>query len=682
MNANPLLTDDPRPHFASIRAEHVEPAVRTRIDEWNALLAKLLAEKATPTWDDFVRPLDDAEERIENAFGPAEHLVHVLHDDAMRAAHKKTLELVTEHSTRRAQDERLWRAFTAIRERADKDGLTAERRKILDDELRDFRLAGAHLPPAEKERAAALRLELSKLSIQFAQNVTDSTDAFRLVVEDERDLAGLPDTLVAAARAQALRDDPKAPAKRWTFTLHAPSLMPFLTYQKNRALRERMYRGNVERASSGKHDNGPLIVRTLALRTELAKLLGFANFAEMALVKRMAKTPDEVASFLEDRARRARPHAARDAEELARIARERDGVAELERWDVAYCREILRREKFDFSDEETRVYFPLERVIGGFREVVRRLYEVEIVDRTGAAGFETWHPDVKVLELREPQGGVLGHVFGDFYARPGKQSGAWVGGMTARKRLADGGVQRPAAYLVCNFSAPAAGKPSLLRHDEARTFFHEFGHALHHVFSRTEDRQCSGTRGVPRDGVEFPSQFLENWIWHEEPLGAMSGHVETGEPLPAELRAKMLAARTFMKAADVIRQMEFAISDLELHATSKPLDEKAAHAVFASVRDRVGVFRSADYDKFENGFLHLFAGGYAAGYYGYAWAEVLAADAFERFEEEGIWSRSAARDFRDKVLAKGGATDFMQLFVDYRRRRPTPDALLRSCGLA
>jgi oligopeptidase A len=681
MDENPLLAADGRPRFGSIRPEHVVPAVEKRVDEWRALLEKLLAAGDSPTWENFVRPLDDAEERIEDAFGPVEHLVHVIHDDAMRDAHRAAQALVTEHGTRRAQDERLFRAFTAVRERD--ESLTPERRKILDDELRDFRLAGAGLPPAEKERAAAIRLELSRLSVEFAQHVTDSTDEFRLVVERDEDIAGLPDTLVAAAREQAMRDDPSAPSKRWSFTLHAPSTTPFLTHQRNRALRERMYRANVLRATSGKHDNAPLIRRTLALRAEHAKLLGFKNYAEMALVRRMAKTPEEVHAFLVDLAARARPHAMRERDELARMAKERDGVATFERWDLLYYRERLREERYAFSDEETRVYFPLDRVLAGFREVVRRLYGVEIRDCTGAAGFETWHPDARVMELRDVGGGpVIGHVFADFFARRGKQSGAWVGGMKARKRLPDGGVQRPAAYLVCNFSPPGGGKPSLLRHDEARTLFHEFGHALHHVFSKTEDRQFSGTRGVPRDGVEFPSQFLENWIWHAEPLALMSGHVDTGEPLPAALRDKMVAARTYMKAVDVCRQMEFALSDLEIHMTSEPLDERGAHAVFESVRNRVGVFPAPEYDLFENGFLHVFAGGYAAGYYGYAWAEVLAADAFGRFEDEGLFARSAARDFRDKVLAKGGAADFMQLFVDYRGRRPTPDALLRSCGLA
>ncbi len=680
MEDNPLLASDGRPRFSAIRAEHVEPAVKRRIEESDALLAKLKSADGTPTWENFVRPLDDADERLENAFGPVEHLVHVLHDDAMREAHRRTQELVTAHGTRRGQDADVARVLEGIRGRG--NGLTAERRKLLDDELVDFRLAGAYLAPAAKARAAEIRLELSKLAVDYAQNVTDSTDAFRLVVEKDEDVAGLPETVVAAAREQALRDDPSAPAKRRSFTLHAPSLMPFLTYQRDRALREQMHRANVRRATSGPRDNSPLIVRTLALRAELAKLLGFKSFAEMALQKRMAKTPAEVHAFLVDLAARARPQAARDRDELARLAKERDGVLDLQRWDVAYYREILRRERFDFSDEETRAYFPLDRVLAGFRDVVRRLYRVEIADVTGRAGFDTWHADTRVFELSEVGGPVIGHVFADLFARHGKRSGAWVGGMIARKRSADGGVQSPAAYLVCNFSGPAGGRPSLLRHDEVRTFFHEFGHALHHVFSKTEDRQGSGTRGVPWDGVEFPSQFLENWIWHEEPLVAMSGHVDTGAPLPKALLDKMLAARQFMKAVDVTRQMEFALSDFELHMTAEPLDADAAHAVFASVRDRVGVFRSPDYDRFENGFLHIFAGGYAAGYYGYAWAEVLAADAFGRFEEEGLWSPAASRDFRDKVLAKGGASDFMQLFVDFRGRRPTPDALLRSCGLA
>ncbi len=684
--ANPLLTDSGHPRFASIKAEHVVPAVKQRIAEWERVLEMCLAAAGPPTWASLVAPLDDADERIERAFGPASHLVHVLHDDAMRAAHAAAQELVTAHSTRRDQDGRLWRAFSAIRERADADGLTAPQKKVLDDELRDMRLAGAHLPPKERARCAELRMELSKIAVEFAQHVTDSVDAFRLVVERREQLEGLPDSLVAAAREQALRDDPKAPADRWAFTLHMPSMVPFLTYQKDRDLREEMYRANVTRATpetlKGAFDNTRLIVRTIELRADLAKLLGFADFAEMALVDRMAKSPSEVHAFLTDLAARARPHALRERDALARLARERDGVASFERWDLLCYRELLRRERFDFSDEDVRRYFPIDRVMKGLGDAVTKLYGVSITDRTGAEGFETWHEDVRALELREKDGALLGHVYADFYARQGKQSGAWVGGIDGRKRRRDGSVQSPAAYLVCNFTAPAGGETSLLRHEEVRTLFHEFGHALHHVLTRVEERQCAGTRGVPRDGVELPSQFFENWIWHAEPLTAMSGHVDTGEPLPKPLLDKMLAAKNHLKAMDILRQMEFALSDLELHMTAETLDAEAIHGVFVSVRDRVGVIPAPDYDRFENGFLHIFAGGYAAGYYGYAWAVVLAADAFSRFAEEGIWSPAAARDFRDQVLARGSSADFMDIYVAYRGRRPTPDALFASSGLA
>jgi oligopeptidase A len=681
MQDNPLLASG-HPRFRSIRAEHLEPAVRQRIDEQRRVLDERLAAAKRPTWENLVAPLDEADERVETAFDPAGHLVHVLHDDAMRAAHLRVQPLVTEAATRRAQDERLWKAFTEIRARADSDGLSPTRRKVLDDQLRDFRLAGAHLPPKEKERAAAIRVELSQLAVQFAQHVTDEVDAYRLVVDRREDLAGLPDAAVAAARAQALRDDPKAPADRWSFTLHAPSMMPFLTHQRNRSLRERMYRANVTRATSGKCDNTPVLTRILALRAELAKLLGFANFAEMALVSRMAKSPEEVHAFLSDLAARARPPAEREREALTRLAKERDGIETLERWDLLHYRELLRRERYDFSDEEVRLYFPVDRVLAGLRDVVRRLYHVDVTDRTGAAGFETWHADVRVLEFTNAEGAVLGHVYADLYARPGKQSGAWVGTIAERKRRADGSVRAPAAYLVCNFTAPAGDGPALLRHEEVRTLFHEFGHALHHVLTEVDERQCAGTSGVPWDGVELPSQFFENWIWHAEPLAAMSGHVETGDPLPKALLDRVVAARSYMKSVDIIRQMEYAISDLELHMRSDPMDAAAIHAVFASVHDRVSVFPTADWDRFENGFLHIFAGGYAAGYYGYAWSEVLAADAFSRFQAEGIWSPAAARDFRRHILARGGSADFMDLFVAYRGRRPTPDALLAGAGIA
>jgi oligopeptidase A len=682
MQTNPLLAPAGHPKFRSIRAEHVEPAVRQRIAEWRELADRVLAPAVAPTWDSVVAPLDEAAERIDAAFGPAAHLVHVLHDDAMRQAHARAQALVVEHETRRGQDERLWKALTAIRARADADGLSAARRKILDDDLREFRLAGVHLPPGQKARAAAIYAELSKISVEFAQHVTDEMDAWRLVAERKADVEGLPETLVAAARRQALKDDARAPEERWSFTLHMPCLQPFLTYQKNRALREAMYRANATRCLSGSRDNTPLVRRTVELRTELAKLLGFANYAEMALLDRMAKTPAEVHDFLEDLARRAKPHATRQRDDLAKLALQRDGVTRLERWDLPYYREIARRERYDFADEDVRRHLPAGRVLAGLGEVVRRLYGVSIADRTGDAQFETWHDDVRVLEFTDADGAVLGHVYTDLFARPGKQTGAWVGGMVARRVASDGSVRLPAAYLVCNFTPPAGGRPSLLRHDEARTLFHETGHALHHVLTRVADRQCSGTNGVPRDGVELPSQFFENWIWHEEPLTAMSGHVDTGEPIPAALIGHVLAARTHCRAIDIIRQMEYALADIELHTSAEPMDGAAIHRLFASAVERVAVLPVPAWDKFENGFLHIFAGGYSAGYYGYAWAEVLAADAFSRFAEEGLWSQRAARDFRDHVLANGSAADFMDLYVAFRGRRPTPDALFRSAGLA
>ena len=681
MQTNPLLAPVGHPKYASIRAEHVEPAVRQRIAEWHELADRCLAPSVTPTWDAVVAPLADAAERIHAAFGPAAHLVHVLHDDAMRDAHARAQALFVEYETKRGQDERLWRAYTAIRARADADGLSPARKKILDDELREFRLAGVHLPPDKKARVAEILAELSKLSVEFAQHVTDEMDAWRLVVDRKADIEGLPETLVAAARRQALKDDPAAPAERWSFTLHMPSMQPFLTYQRNRALREAMYRANVTRCLAGPRDNTPLVRRTVELRMELAKLLGFANYAEMALQDRMAKTPAEVHAFIEDLARRARPHAERQRDELAKLAKERDGVTRFERWDLMYYREIARRERYDFADEDVRRHLPAGRVLAGLGEVVRRLYGVTIADRTGDARFETWHDDVRVLEFTDADGTVLGHVYADLYARPGKQTGAWVGGILGRQVARDGSVRLPACTLVCNFTPPADGKPSLLRHDEARTLFHETGHALHHMLTRVVDPQCSGTNGVPRDGVELPSQFFENWIWHQEPLTAMSGHVDTGEPIPAALVGHMLAARNHCRAIDIIRQMEYALSDMELHMSAEPMGEAAVRRVFAESKARVAVLPHPEWDRFENGFLHIFAGGYSAGYYGYAWAEVLAADAFSRFEEEGIWSQRAARDFRDHVLANGSAADFMDLYVAFRGRRPTPDALLRSAGL-
>ncbi len=674
---NPLLDLSGPPRFQAIRPEHVEPAVRQRTGEVEALVERL-AQDAAPTWQTLVEPLDAAQEALGRAWGPVEHLNSTMNTDALREVYRATKPLLAEHDARVGQDERLFRAFEAVRARADQDGLTAVQRKVLDETLRDFRLAGVALEADAKTRFREIKVELSKLEARFADNVLDVTRAFRMVIDDPADLEGLPERVVAAARQQALDDDPSAPEQRWTFTLHAPSVQPFLQYSRRRALRERLYRAFTTRATEGEQDNGPLMGRILELRQELARLLGYRNYAEVSLATKMAPSPEKALEFLRDLAAKSRPFGERDRAELDAFGRKRDGLERLEAWDFAFYREALRQERYSFSDEEVRQYFPVERVLAGLFDVLQRLYGIRLADATGR--FETWHPTVRTLEVKDERGELIGHMFLDLFARDGKKPGAWMGDCLERRRRG-GDLQRPIAYLVCNFSPPLGDKPSLLRHEEVRTLFHECGHALHHVLTKVDVRQVSGINRVPWDGVELPSQFHENWVWHPESLALLAGHVDTGAALPAELLERMLAAKNFQSGADMLRQLEFALFDLTLHTSFDPKGATTVHEVIEAVREEVAVMRPPAWNRFENAFSHIFAGGYAAGYYSYKWAEVLAADAFSRFEEEGIFSPEAGRDFREHILGQGGSEDLMALFVRFRGREPSPEPLLRQSGL-
>lgn len=676
--ANPLLDLSGPARYGAIAPEHVEPAIRAAIADAEAVRDRVLGQGGEPTWAGLVAPLDDAEERVERAWSAVSNLDATIGSEGIREAHRTAQALVTEHAARAGQDERLFRALERIARSA--DALDAAQRKILADDLRDFRLAGVALPPEAKARSRAIRAELASLGSSFADHVTDDTRDFRLVVEDPADVEGLPPTALAAARELARSDDPSAPEARWSFTHDHGSFGPFMAFQRNRALREHMMRTHSRRATQGARDNTPLIPKILSLRRELAGLLGFANYAELSLAPKMAPSPGEVRRFLHDLCARARPQALREYEELCALARTEDGLERVERHDLRYYAERVRRRRFGFSQEDLRPYFPLPKVVAGLGEVVRRLYGVELRDRTADGVVPTWHPDVRVLEATE-RGEVLGHVLFDPYARPGKRGGAWVSGSVSRKRRRDGSVQRPVAHLVCNFPSPVGGRPALLSHDDVRTLFHEAGHALHHLLTTVDYRAAAGIAGVPWDGVEFPSQFHENWIWDPESLAIVSGHVETGEPLPREKLDQVLGARKFLAGIDLLRQCELALVDLELHTGFDPSKDSVSELV-ADVRRRTGVVPEMEGDRFENAFLHVFSGGYAAGYYGYKWAEVLAADAFSRFEEEGIFSEAAARDFRRTVLAKGGSEDFLDIFRQFRGRAPAATALLRQSGIA
>ena len=678
MNNNPLLDLAQPPRFGAILPEHVGPALEHILAENRRALENLLAAGALRSWDSFAQPIEDMRERLVRMWSPVSHLHAVMDSEPLRAAYNAGLPKITDYFTELAQDERLYAGYQSIAANPEFSKLTQAQKKIIENTLRDFRLAGAELPPQEKARFKQLQQEIAALASKFTENLLDATQAWDLRLGDEKDLAGLPETARAMARQNAREKNPEG----WRFTLEGPSYIGFMTYADNRELRRRMYGAFSTRASdqgptAGKWDNSDLIVQLLRRRRESARLLGFANYAEYALQTRMAKTVPEVMDFLNDLAARARPAARKDFDELKRFAREAHGVEPLEVWDIAYYSEKLQQAKYYFSQEDVRPYFPETRVVPGVFEVVGRLYGLKI---TEIKGVEVWHPDVRFYEIRDGAGEVRGRFYMDLYARANKRGGAWMDECINRKRTA-AGVQVPVAYLVCNFSPPVAGRPALFTHDEVTTLFHEFGHGLHHMLTRVDYVGVAGINGVAWDAVELPSQFMENWCWEREALDLIAGHYQSGAKIPAELYAKMIAAKNFQSGMQFVRQLEFSLFDMRLHSGYDPESGKSVQQVLDEVRSEVAVMIPPAFNRFQNGFSHIFAGGYAAGYYSYKWAEVLSADAFSKFEERGVFDRATGVEFLQNILEQGGSREPMELFVQFRGRAPKIDALLRHSGL-
>ena len=674
---NPLLDFSGLPRFAAIRSEHVSPAIDELLVE--ARRVRDATASALPTWTDFVAPLEDANERLSRAWGQVAHLHAVMDAPPLREAYNANLPKITQYWTELGQDTARFEKYKALAASAEYAGLSPARKKIVENALRDFRLGGAELPSAKKPRYAAIQEELAALSAKFSENVLDATNAYSLFVEDEKRLTGIPADVIHTARAAAEKDGKPA----WKFTLHMPSYFPVMQYAEDRKLRETLYRESATRASEfGKTewDNTALIARTLKLRREDASMLGYANFAEVSLVAKMAQTPAQVLDFLRDLARRARPFAERDLAELREFARSELGIEALESWDLSYASEKLRQRRYSFSDQEVKQYFPEPQVLPGMFALVQRLYQVQISEKK----VETWHEDVRFFEIANTAGEPIGQFYVDLYARETKQGGAWMDGAISRRRLPSG-IQLPVAYLNCNFSRPVAGKPALFTHDEVITLFHEFGHGLHHLLTRAEELGVSGISGVEWDAVELPSQFMENFCWEWEVLGGMTRHVDTGAPLPRALFDKMLAAKNFQSGLDMLRQLEFALFDMRLHAEFDPESGRAALELLEEVRREVAVFAPPAWNRFPNSFSHIFAGGYAAGYYSYKWAEVLSADAYSAFEEmrasQGVLSPDTGRRFRDEILAVGGTRPAAESFRAFRGREPTVDALLKHSGM-
>ncbi|MBW8904242.1 MAG: M3 family metallopeptidase [Betaproteobacteria bacterium] len=671
---NPLLDFSGLPRFSELKPEHVAPAVDTLLAQGRETTERVLA--APVSWDDFVVPLEDANERIGRAWGQVAHLHAVLDSPELREAYNANLPKLTQYWTELGQNQRLFEKYKALAASPEYPTLSAARRRIIDNALRDFRLGGAELPPERKVRYAEIQEELARLGSRFSENLLDATKAFSIVV-DQRRIGGIPDDVLAAAREAAEKDGKQG----WKFTLHAPSYMPVMQYADDRQLRQTMYRESVTRASEyGKPDwdNTSLIARIVELRRELAQVLGYRNYAEVSLVPKMAESPEQVLSFLEDLTQRARAFADKDVAELREFARRELGLDPLEAWDVAYASEKLRVKRYAFSEQEVKQYFPEDVVVQGLFKVAEALYGVRIYP----AEAPKWHPDVRFYELRDAAGQRVGQFYMDLYARDTKRSGAWMDDAITRRRKGTT-LQTPVAYLTCNFSRPlssdSGNRPALFTHDEVLTLFHEFGHGLHHLLTRVEDLGVSGINGVEWDAVELPSQFMENFCWEWDVLRHMTRHVDTGEPLSRELYDKMLAAKNFQSGLAMLRQLEFAIFDMRLH--SDPPGARTALELLREVRERVAVLPSPDYNRFPNSFSHIFAGGYAAGYYSYKWAEVLSADAYSFFEENGVLNPIAGERFRDEILAVGGSRPAAESFLAFRGREPRVDALLRHNGM-
>ncbi|WMC10645.1 oligopeptidase A [Oceanimonas pelagia] len=677
---NPLLTMDGLPPFSQIKPEHVKPAVEHAIADCKKRVETVLARNEEFTWDNLVAPLEEVNDHLSRIWSPVSHLNSVMNSEALRQAYESCLPLLSEYHTWMGQHQGLFEAYQSLANRDDFKKLSLAQQKEVANTLRDFRLSGIALEAEQKRRFGEIQARLSELSSTFANRVLDATQAWYKHVTDQAELAGLPESALAAAEAQARARE----LDGWVFTLDIPSYLPVMMYADNAALREEMYYAFTTRASdqgpnAGEFDNTAIIEETLALRQELAGLLGFDNYAQVSLATKMADSEQQVLDFLEQLAERSYPQGQAELAELRDYARDQHGVTELNAWDLSYYGEKLKQHKYTISDEELRPYFPENKVVHGLFETVKRLFGIKVVERFGV---EEWHPDVRFFDIFDETGELRGSFYLDLYARANKRGGAWMDDCIGRRYREDGTLQKPVAYLTCNFNGPVGDKPALFTHNEVLTLFHEFGHGIHHMLTRVDVAGVAGINGVAWDAVELPSQFLENWCWQPEALAFISGHYQTGEPLPAELLERMLAARNYHSALMMLRQLEFALFDFRLHMDARAAEPGRVQAILDEVRSKVAVLTPPAFNRFQHGFSHIFAGGYAAGYYSYKWAEVLSSDAFSRFEEEGIFCAKTGRDFLHAILEQGGAKEPMELFRQFRGREPSIDALLRHSGIS
>ena len=684
MNAtpNPLLDFSDLPRFDTFAPAYVTPALDVLLIKAREVVQTLAAPAATISWENFVEPLENATEKLGRAWGVVSHLNAVMDTPELRATYNENQPKVTEFWTELGQNLALFDKYKALKASASYADLSATRKKIIDNAIRDFRLGGAELPAEKKERFAQIQEQQAALSTKFSENVLDATNDYELLITDAARLAGLPEDVQQAAQASA----EKAGKSGYRFTLHFPSYFPILQYANDRALRETIYRANATKASElgakPEWDNTQNVIEILKLRDEEAKLLGYQNFAEVSLVPKMATAPQQVIQFLDDLAVRARPFAENDLAELKAFAKTELGIDKLEAWDFTYAAEKLREQRYAFSEQEVKLYFPEPKVVDGLFRLVQNMFGVAIKADAGPV----WHDDVKFYRI-EKNGQLIGQFYLDLYARSGKRGGAWMDDARGRKSIGVD-VQTPVAYLTCNFTEPAVidgvRKPAYFTHDEVITLFHEFGHGLHHMLTAVDELGVSGISGVEWDAVELPSQFMENFCWEWEVLQHMTAHAESGAALPRALYDKMIAAKNFQSGLQMLRQVEFSLFDMHLHFDYDPNGTKSVADVLAEVRHRVAVVIPPPFNRFQNSFSHVFAGGYAAGYYSYKWAEVLSADAYGAFEEaQGDPNRLAETGlaFQREILAVGGSRSAMESFTAFRGREPSIDALLRHNGM-
>lgn len=673
---NPPFEHDKLPRFNEIDPAQIEPTVRACLDSNRKKIADLLTQLEPYTWDNLMQPLENMSDELHKIWSPISHLHGVKESEELRKAYNDTLPILTEYNTEISQNEQLFKAITYIANSPEFAKLNPAQQKIIENDLRDFKLAGIHLPPEKKTRMGELQKQLSQLMTKFSENILDATHAWTLHITDPKQIEGLPKHALELAMDNAKQRG----LEGYVFTLDFPSYSTALRFLHQRDLRKQLYEAYFKRASDlgpSEWDNTPIMENILRARHEIAQLVGFKNYAEYSLATKMAKTPDEVLHFLNDLLNRSKSIAEDEYKDVSELAK-RDGLTSVEAWDLPYYSEKLCEARFKFTQEDLRPYFPVDKALNGMFSLVNKLYGITIKKEEG---IEVWHPHVSFFSIYDDKDQLRGGFYIDLYARPHKRDGAWMDECRTRRLLDGKGIQYPVAYLTCNFMPPIDNQTALLTHDDVLTLFHEFGHCLHHMLTKVDYPSVAGINGVAWDAVEFPSQFMENYCWEKESLSFLTAHYQTGAPLPDDLYQKMLNAKHFQTGLQMVRQIEFSLFDFRLHLEYDPSKERQVQDVLNDVRKSTAVYKVPEFNRFQHSFSHIFAGSYAAGYYSYKWAEVLSSDAYAKFEEKGIFDRDTGKSFLENILEIGGVRDPMKSFIAFRGREPKIDALLKHSGI-